>query len=283
MICPVCGFEQTLGSICSQCQTPLSSAPSSALEGSGEGQALEDQKKDLAQSALDGSQSEAVSAKASVPSSTAGGSAGGEENPDPSRADSEAVAERPIQQVEEKSHDSRPEKQGPTKKRPASSGSGSEAASAKSHSLSSASGRSRGEVKSPAPGPEKPWPTKNRSASDGVRERLEQLEHMIVTTTPGIEGGMILAYQGIVTATVLVKGDLLIRQFLQGILGEVASIRSSSLEDPFERAKTIALTDLKVEAAKRGANAVVGLTMSQAPAMEGVWLHLVGTAVTLKE
>jgi uncharacterized protein YbjQ (UPF0145 family) len=122
-----------------------------------------------------------------------------------------------------------------------------------------------------------------QSPSEGVRVRLEQLEHMIVTTTPGIEGGIILAYHGIVTATVLVKGDLLIRQFLQGILGEVASIRSSSLEEPLERAKTIALTDLKVEAAKKGANAVVGLAMSQAPVMEGVWLNLVGTAVTLKD
>jgi len=343
MICPVCGFEQTQGPNCSQCQTPLLSAPSPAVEGAGEGQISADQKKQVEQSAVEGSQSEAVSAKASVPSSTAGGSAEGEEKPDPSWADSEAVVERPVQQAVEKSHDSRPEKPGPRKKQSASGRSGGEPASVKTPSLSSASGRSRGEVNPPVPGPERPGPTKHQSdssgsgrestpvkipafsgekksnppqaasesasdlsgrqvrektpslssersgpakkqsPSEGVRERIEQLEHMIVTTTPGIEGGIILAYHGIVTATVLVKGDLLIRQFLQGILGEVASIRSSSMEEPLERAKTIALTDLKVEAAKKGANAVVGLAMSQAPVMEGVWLNLVGTAVTLKD
>ncbi|MGH7273952.1 MAG: heavy metal-binding domain-containing protein, partial [Nitrospiria bacterium] len=343
MICPLCGFEQTQGLTCSQCQTRLSSTLSPAVEGAGEGQISADRKKEVEQSAVDGSQSEAVSAKAPAPSSTADGSAGGEEMPDPSLADSEAVVEQPVQQVEERSHDLRPEKPGPRKKHSASGRSGGEPASAKIPSLSSASGRSRGEVDRPAPGPERAGPTKQQPASsgsgrestpakvlslsgdkrsnppqadsesasdlsgrqvrektpsqssgrggpamkqspsDGVRERIEQLGHMIVTTTPGIEGGMILAYHGIVTATVLVKGDLLIRKFLQGILGEVASIRSSSLEEPLERAKTIALTDLKVEAAKKGANAVVGLTMSQAPVMEGVWLNLVGTAVTLKE
>ena len=104
-----------------------------------------------------------------------------------------------------------------------------------------------------------------------------------MTSTPGVEGRQILSYQGIVAATVLVKGDLVIKQFLQGVTGDVASVRSTCLEEPYEKARMVALTDLKVEAAKKGANAVVGLTISQAQATEGVWLHLVGTAVTLKD
>ncbi len=135
------------------------------------------------------------------------------------------------------------------------------------------------------PAPEKPAQEKKESATGGVHEghdRLEQLERLIVTSTPQIEGRQILAYYGIVAATVFVRGDL-VKERLDNVTGEVISIRSSPLEGLFEKARTVALTDLKVEAAKRGANAVVGLTMSQTLGIGGIWLYLVGTAVTLKE
>ncbi len=138
------------------------------------------------------------------------------------------------------------------------------------------------EEKVPPPAPEKPAQEKNEPAPGGVHERLEQLERLIVTSTPQIEGRQILAYHGIVSATVLIKVDLIKERF-QSVTGEVVSIRSSSLEGPFEKARTVGLTDLKVEAAKRGANAVVGFTLSQTPCADGIWLCLAGTAVTLKE
>ena len=138
------------------------------------------------------------------------------------------------------------------------------------------------EEKVPPPAPEKPAQEKNEPAPGGAQERLEQLERLIVTSTPQIEGRQILAYYGIVSATVFVRGDL-VKERLDHMAGEVISIRSSPLEGLFEKARMVALTDLKVEAAKRGANAVVGLTMSQTPGIGGIWLCLVGTAVTLKE
>ncbi len=133
------------------------------------------------------------------------------------------------------------------------------------------------------PAPEKkPAQEKKEHASGGAHERLEQLERLIVTGTPQIEGRQILAYHGIVFAIVFIRGDL-VKERLDSMTAEVISIRSSPLEGPFEKARTVALTDLKVEAAKRGANAVVGLTISQTPGIGGIWLCLVGTAVTLKE
>jgi uncharacterized protein YbjQ (UPF0145 family) len=138
------------------------------------------------------------------------------------------------------------------------------------------------ETQTPAPEAEKPAPTKKGAIQSGIQERLEQLDRVIVTTTSQLEGKLILAYHGVVAATVLVKGDLL-KEHLENAKGEVISMRSFSLEGAFEKARTVALTDLKVEAAKRGANAVVGLTMGQTPGIEGIWLYLVGTAVTLKE
>jgi uncharacterized protein YbjQ (UPF0145 family) len=132
------------------------------------------------------------------------------------------------------------------------------------------------------PAPEKPVQEKKESASGSGHERLEQLERLIVTGTPQIEGRQILAYHGIVSSTVFVRGEL-VKERLDSMTGEVISIRSSPLDGPFEKARTVALTDLKVEAAKRGANAVVGLAISQTPGIGGIWLYLVGTAVTLKE
>ncbi|MCI0526957.1 MAG: heavy metal-binding domain-containing protein [Nitrospira sp.] len=132
------------------------------------------------------------------------------------------------------------------------------------------------------PAPEKHAQEKKEHVSGGSHDRLEQLERLIVTSTPQIEGRQILAYYGIVSTTVFVRGDL-VKERLDNVTGEVISIRSTALEVPFEKAITIALTDLKVEAAKRGANAVVGLTMNQTSGIGGIWLCLVGTAVTLKE
>jgi uncharacterized protein YbjQ (UPF0145 family) len=141
-------------------------------------------------------------------------------------------------------------------------------------------------TKTPVPQVEKPVSTKKGQSQDGVQEKvqvkLEQLERLIVTTTSVLEGKFISAYHGIVSATVFVRGDL-VKERLDNATGDVISIRSSSLDGPLEKARTVALTDLKVEAAKQGANAVVGLTMSQTPGIGGMWLYLVGTAVTLKE
>ena len=104
-----------------------------------------------------------------------------------------------------------------------------------------------------------------------AKERLEHLAHLIVTTTPAVEGWEVQAYLDIVGTSVLVRADAL------GVP------LSASMERPFEKAKKLALAELKVEAARRGADAVVGLVVSQAAAQEGIWLHFMGTAVVLKK
>jgi uncharacterized protein YbjQ (UPF0145 family) len=137
------------------------------------------------------------------------------------------------------------------------------------------------EDKPVAPEKEMPATAKQDPVSEGVHEKLGQLERLILTSTPGVEGRQVLAYQGVVAATVLIRGALL-KEILQDTAGEVVSIRSTSLQGAFEKARMVAIADLKLEAAKKGADAIVGLAMSHIPGTGGIWLSVVGTAVTLK-
>jgi uncharacterized protein YbjQ (UPF0145 family) len=152
----------------------------------------------------------------------------------------------------------------------------------------------------PAPAPREPSPLEMKEALFGVTERavprpvpealpkepvpeeVQPPDRMIVTTTPIVEGRPILAYHGLVMASALIRGDL-VRDFFQGETREVISTRTSSIEVLFEKARAMALSDLKAETERRGGNAVVGLAVDQIRGMDGYWIHLTGTAVTLKE
>ncbi len=112
-----------------------------------------------------------------------------------------------------------------------------------------------------------------------VQERVDRLAQLIVTTTPMVQDRSVKCYLGIVSTSVFIRAHTLQKFLNEPPLDEVVSIRSSVMEKSFEKAKIMALAGLKIEASRKGADAVVALVVDQAVGQEGIWLHYMGTAV----
>lgn len=107
---------------------------------------------------------------------------------------------------------------------------------------------------------------------------------MILSTTNTIEGATITAYKGIVTAEV-VYGTNALRDFFAGIR-DIIGGRTNSYEKVFEKGHQDALLELEANAKKRGANAIIGISLDTGTINldnQGVLLLITatGTAVTL--
>jgi uncharacterized protein YbjQ (UPF0145 family) len=86
--------------------------------------------------------------------------------------------------------------------------------------------------------------------------------NMIVTTTPSIEGHAIRDYRdyrGIVVGEVIV-GVNLFRDLFASIT-DIVGGRSGKYENVLKRARDEALAEMEAEAAKVGANAIVGVDL----------------------
>ncbi|WP_414577802.1 YbjQ family protein [Anabaena sp. CCY 9402-a] len=108
---------------------------------------------------------------------------------------------------------------------------------------------------------------------------------MILTTTDVIQGGVIDAYLGIVTAEV-VYGSNFLRDFLAGIR-DVIGGRTGSYERLFEQGQKKAIEELEQRALRLGANAVIGIEIDTGTInvdQSGVLLLITatGTAVNLR-
>jgi uncharacterized protein YbjQ (UPF0145 family) len=82
---------------------------------------------------------------------------------------------------------------------------------------------------------------------------------MIVTTTDVIQGAVVEAYLGIVTAEV-VYGTNALRDFFAGIR-DVIGGRTASYERVFEKGQQEAIAELQQRAQRLGANAVIGIEL----------------------
>lgn len=82
---------------------------------------------------------------------------------------------------------------------------------------------------------------------------------MIVTTTPTIEGRTIRDYKGVVTGEAIL-GAHVFRDLFAGIR-DIVGGRAGSYEKSLRQAREIALKELEEEAARLGANAVVGVDL----------------------
>jgi uncharacterized protein YbjQ (UPF0145 family) len=80
---------------------------------------------------------------------------------------------------------------------------------------------------------------------------------MILSTTDVIQGAIVEAYLGVVTAEV-VYGTNALRDFFAGIR-DIIGGRTASYERVFERGQRDALAELEQRAARLGANAVIGI------------------------
>ena len=82
---------------------------------------------------------------------------------------------------------------------------------------------------------------------------------MLVTTTPMIEGKRIIHYYGIVSGETIIGANVF-RDFLAGIRDFVGG-RSGAYEEVLRQAKETAIKEMEEQAARLGANAVIGVDL----------------------
>ena len=82
---------------------------------------------------------------------------------------------------------------------------------------------------------------------------------MIITTTPNIEGKKISAYKGLVSGEAILGANLFKDLFAS--ITDVIGGRSGSYEKELRKAKDIALEEMKEEARRLGANAVIAIDL----------------------
>lgn len=80
---------------------------------------------------------------------------------------------------------------------------------------------------------------------------------MLLTTTPTIEGKKITKYYGIVTSEVILGANVL-KDFMASV-NDFFGGRTTVYENTLRQAKEQALEELKVQALRMGANAIVGI------------------------
>ena len=82
---------------------------------------------------------------------------------------------------------------------------------------------------------------------------------MIVTTTDGIEGKRVTAYLGIVSGEAVV-GTNIFRDLMAGIR-DIVGGRAGGYEQELRQAKEAAISEMRDEARRLGADAVVGVDL----------------------
>jgi uncharacterized protein YbjQ (UPF0145 family) len=105
-------------------------------------------------------------------------------------------------------------------------------------------------------------------------------DDMIVTTTPGIDGKPVQHYLGIVSGEVIVGANIF-RDLFAGIR-DIVGGRSGAYEEVLGRAREEAMGEMRLRAAKIGANAIVGVDLDYEVVGSGGSMLMVsatGTAV----
>ncbi len=82
---------------------------------------------------------------------------------------------------------------------------------------------------------------------------------MIVLTTPSIEGKKIVKYIGLVTGTAILGANIF-KDFMASIR-DIVGGRSAAYEGEINKAKDIALIEMKRQAKDLGANAIIGVDL----------------------
>ncbi|AQS59509.1 YbjQ family protein [Desulforamulus ferrireducens] len=103
---------------------------------------------------------------------------------------------------------------------------------------------------------------------------------MIVTTTPGIEGRPIKNYHGLVTGEAIMGANI-VRDIFASI-SDVVGGRSGAYESKLAQAREIAVEEMKEQARRLGANAIVGVDLDYEVVRDGMLMvSASGTAVTI--
>ncbi len=119
---------------------------------------------------------------------------------------------------------------------------------------------------------------KAKTPREGMAEGIVKI---IVTTGATVQGKTIASYKGPVTAASVVKLDVW-DPFLAAVK-EVAGLRNAPINEALKKAQNVAFSDLKIEAAKLEADAVIGTAMRVEALNPRVLLvYVSGTAVAFK-
>jgi uncharacterized protein YbjQ (UPF0145 family) len=106
---------------------------------------------------------------------------------------------------------------------------------------------------------------------------------MLVTTTPSIEGRKIMKYCGVVAGEAILGANLF-KDVFAGIRDLVGG-RSATYERELQKARDIALQEMRDKAAELGGNAVVGVDLDYEVLGQGNGMLMVsasGTAVVVE-
>ena len=105
---------------------------------------------------------------------------------------------------------------------------------------------------------------------------------MLVTTTNTVEGKTIEAYHGIVIGEAIMGANI-VRDLFASVT-DIVGGRSSAYENKLSEGRQIALEEMKVQASKLGANAVIGVDLDFETIRDGMMMCVAtGTAVTIRD
>ncbi len=105
---------------------------------------------------------------------------------------------------------------------------------------------------------------------------------MLLTTTPVIEGKRIINYYGIVTGETIIGANVLRDLFAS--IRDIVGGRSKAYEEVLQQAKDIALKEMGEQAARLGANAVIGVDLDyQTINKKKMMVTASGTAVSCQD
>jgi uncharacterized protein YbjQ (UPF0145 family) len=103
---------------------------------------------------------------------------------------------------------------------------------------------------------------------------------MIVTTTPSIEGKPVREYLGIIAGEAILGANIV--KDLFATVTDIVGGRSGAYENELIQARQIAIKEMEDEAARLGANAVVGVDLDYEVVRQGMLLvTAAGTAVKI--
>lgn len=105
---------------------------------------------------------------------------------------------------------------------------------------------------------------------------------MLMTTTPSIEGKQIDRYHGIVTGETIIGANMFRDIFAS--IRDIVGGRSHAYEEVLQEAKDTALKEMGEQAARMGANAVIGVDLDY-ETINGSMLMVTasGTAVSYRD
>ena len=103
---------------------------------------------------------------------------------------------------------------------------------------------------------------------------------MIITTTPSIEGKPVREYLGIVAGEAVLGANII--KDLFATVTDIVGGRSGAYENELIKARQIAIKEMEEEAARLGANAVVGVDLDYEVIRQGMLLVTAsGTAIKI--